>query len=120
MPADKPKTAEVTVKGSLNSAGNVSGEGTLTLSIADAAKAGLSITHTSDGTTISLSSSKGIEVGTSSTLTLHGAISKDLKSRFLEGEVRVDLTLPKAVEFSISHSIKPGSDTTSVSVTITF
>lgn len=115
----EPKTS-VEMIGAVDAKGTVTGKGTLTFSLRDAAKAGITIERKSDVTIVKLSTTVGWKVRTGKELVLSGALAKSLKDGKLEGDAGITLKVSKNVDVAVSHKFQSGADTTGVAVTIRF
>jgi hypothetical protein len=114
------KKVDIALSGALKSQGHIKGKGTLTLSLADATQANLTIDTKQGRTKVTLTSAVGLKIRKSATLDLSTKLSKDLHGGPLAGKVAMELKLPKDVGLSIEHQIKPGDDVTSVKITMRF
>lgn len=114
------RRANVELSGSLAGTGTIAGKGTLTLSLADAARAGISLEKTPDGTSVRLSSEVGMSVLGGRDLVFSGELARMMEAKTVEGQLAMTLELSKNVDVSVSHEFKPGDDTTAVTVTLRF
>jgi hypothetical protein len=119
-PKKKTNKVDITASGSLTGRGRFEGKGTLTLSLSDAVKAGLRVETENGRTRLTLSNAVGLRIRKSKTLRLTGTLSKELNRRGLEGKVALSLNLPRGIDWSVSHEFKPGSNYTSMKLTIRF
>ena len=115
------KKAEPRVKLELTGAtagkGAVTGKGTLTTSLWDAAKAGVTVEKREKDTVVTLSTTGGITFRKNRGLVFSGDLEKLMKGKFA-GKVGVTFKFSKDVDFLVSHKFKPGEDTTTVTITI--
>jgi hypothetical protein len=122
MAAKKKKSPKVsiTASGSVKGRGEITGKGTVTLSLADATKVKLSVEKKPSGTKVVLSNATDVRVWKSHKLRITGSIAKDFNTRGLEGNVGLRFNLPKKVGVSVEHQIKPGADVTSMKISFSF
>jgi hypothetical protein len=115
------KSAKIEISGSTDTEGVVSGKGSLTLGISDAAKAGLHIDYSRpDRVKITLKSSVGFKLRKAKTLKFSGAVSKDLKTRQVDGTVTLKLEVPARVALTLQQRFQKKGTKTSLSVTLHF
>ena len=114
------KPAKIAFSGALTGKGGIAGKGSLTLTVSDATKASVLVDAKRGSTNVTLASSVGLKIRKSSTIKFSGTIAKDLNRSGLEGDVGVQMRLPKGVDVSVSHQFKPADDVTSLKVTIRF
>jgi hypothetical protein len=114
------KPAKVAFSGALTGKGGIAGKGALTLTISDATKASVAVDAKRGSTNVTLASSVGLKIRKSSTIKFSGTIAKDLNKRGLEGDVGLQMKLPKGVDVSVSHQFKSDEDVTSLKLTIRF
>jgi len=114
------KPAKIVFSGALTGKGGIAGKGSLTLTISDATKASVAVDAKRGSTNVTLASSVGLKIRKSSTIKFSGTIAKDLNKSGLEGDVGIQMKLPKGVDVSVSHQFKPADDVTSLKVTIRF
>jgi len=118
----KKKSPKVTVtaSGDVVGRGQVTGKGTLTVSLADASKVKLTVDKKPGGTKVVLSNATDIRLWKSHTLEIAGSLEKDLKKRELGGNVKLSFTLPKEVNVSVEHEFKPEDDRTCLKISFSF
>jgi hypothetical protein len=123
MAAKKKKSPKVTVdaSGSVVGRGEITGKGTITLSLADATKVKLSVEKNPSGTKVVLSNATNLRIWKSHKLQITGSIAEDFNTPGLdEGKVGLSFNLPKGVDVSIQHHFKPGADETSMKISFSF
>lgn len=117
----RKKDGKLTLTGSLNTKGTVSGKGALTLTVTDLTRAGLSLDRRKSGALVlKLDSTTGLRIRRSSTLKFTGSLAKDLTSGSLEGKIGVDLTIPEGLDVSVSQIFKPDENLTQLKITVRF
>ena len=114
------KPAKVTFSGALTGKGGIAGKGALTLTVSDATKASVAVDAKPGSTNVTLASSVGLKIRKSSTIEFSGTIAKDLNKSGVEGNVGVQMKLPKGVDVSVSHRFNPRDDVTTLKLTIRF
>lgn len=116
----KAKRVSVTASGAIAGRGQITGKGTVTLSLSDASKVKLSVDKKPDGTKVVLSNATDIRLWKSRQLKVTGSIGKDLSTNKIDGKVDLSFNLPKNVGVSIGHQYKSGDHTTSLKITFSF
>ena len=116
----KAKKVSITASGSVVGRGQITGKGTVTLSLADATKVKLSVETKPSGTKLVLSNATNVRVWKSHKLKITGSIEKDFNTKGLNGKVGLSFTLPKGVGVSVTHQFKPGDNVTSMKITFSF
>jgi hypothetical protein len=114
------KPAKVVFSGDVSGRGGITGKGTLTLTISDATKASVSVDAKPGSTNVTLATSVGLKIRKSSTIKVSGTVAKDLNKGGVDGDVAIQMKLPKGVDVSASHRFRPDDDVTSLKLTIRF
>ena len=116
----KSKQARIVFTGDLKTEGDVRGKGALTFIVSDATKASVLVDAKPNSTKVTLASAVGLKIRKSATLDFSGSISKDLNRSGLEGDLGVEMKLPKGIDVSVAHQFRPEDDRTTVKLTIRF
>ena len=116
-----PRKGRIVLSGDVKTSGQVTGTGTLSLRVSDAAKVKWSVIKKQKSVLLRLESSVGLSIRQDRELTLSGAIDRDLTKKTLDGRVGVKLEIPDRATFKIEQKVGKGkTPTTSLSVTIKF
>ena len=121
--AQSPKTvkkAALVLKGDVNSTGDVTGKGTLTMTLADATKINFTVEQEGDKTKLTFSPVRDIKLRKLGQLQIAAKLQKDFTERGFEGQVGVTLKLDKGMTFNLKHKHDPDDEITSVVVTVKF
>lgn len=115
------KKGKIILSGDVKTSGHVTGTGTLSLRVSDAAKVKWSVIKRQKSVLLRLESSVGLSIRQDRKLTLSGAIDRDLTKKTLDGKVTATLEIPDRATFKIEQKVGKGrTPTTSLAVTIRF
>jgi hypothetical protein len=104
----------------VNSQGDVTGKGTLTMTLADATKINFTAEQEGNKTKLTFSPVHDIKLRKLGQLQIAAKLEKDFAERGFEGEVAVTLKLDKGMTFRVKHEHDPDDETTSVVLTVKF
>lgn len=99
--------------------GELKGKGELVIQVGDATQATVTFDHSAkDHLVLGLRSAVGLRFSKTGSLSLEGAVRKDVLQGELSGEVRARLTLASTVNVTVQQRFRPSGSTTSLEVRI--
>jgi len=98
-----PQKAKIVLSGDVKTSGQVTGTGTLSLRVSDAAKVKWSVIKKKSSVLLRLESSVGLSIRQDRKLTLSGAIDRDLTKKTLDGRVTATLASQSACNEAMSR-----------------